>query len=215
MIVVVGNPAWHAAEPAAPAGRTCGIALAAARAGARVELVGRVGDDAAGDALLIALARAGVGHVAMLRDPARATPIVEPAAPEEEAPSADPAPAGTAIDPDTAPRLEAADVALALGYLPAIDVLVVSDDVPPDVLPACLEGARFAGARPVLALRPGEDAPVDLPPDAIVLIAPEEDGDAFAALLGRFAAALDAGGEPEAAFRAATADGWEPVLRAG
>lgn len=209
MIVVVGVPAWRAAEPAVPAGRACGITLAAARTGARVELVGRVGDDAAGDALLIALAQAGVGHVAMLRDPFRPTPIVEPATPEEETPSADPAPVGAAIDPDTAPRLEAADVALALGYLPAIDVLVVSDDAPPDVRPASVEGARFMGARLVLALRPGEDAPLDLPPDATVLVAPDEDGDAFAALLGRLAAALDAGGEPEAAFRAATADGWE------
>ncbi len=209
MIVVIGVPAWRAAEPAMPAGRACGIALAAARAGAPVELVGRVGDDAAGDALMIALAQAGVGHVAVLRDPARPTPIARPATPDAEVPPADPATAVAAIDPEAAPRLEAADVALGLGYLPDTDVLIVSDDAPPDVLPACVEGARFAGARLVLALRPGEDAPLDLPADAIVLIAPDEDGDAFAVLLGRFAAALDAGEEAEAAFRAATADGWE------
>ena len=70
MIVVVGTPAWRPTEPAAPAGLACGIALAAAAHGAAVELVGRTGDDPAGDALLIALAHAGVGHVARLRDPA-------------------------------------------------------------------------------------------------------------------------------------------------
>jgi len=209
VIVVVGTFGWRDSEPSAPAGRACGIALAAARAGARVELVGRVGDDAAGDALLIALAQAGVGHVAVLRDPARPTPVMKPGATDEDTPSADPARGAAGFDPDTTPRLEAADVALALGYLPAIDVLVVGDDAPPEALPASVEGARFTGARLVLALRPGEDAPADLPPDAIALISPDEEGDAFAALLGRFAAALDAGGEPEAAFRAATADGWE------
>ncbi len=82
MIVIVGNPAWRAADPAVPAGRACEVAVAAAARGRRVELLGRAGDDAAGDALLLALAQAGVGHVAVLRDPARPTPIVEPA-PEE------------------------------------------------------------------------------------------------------------------------------------
>ena len=45
--------------------------MAAAAPRAAVEIVGRVGDDPDGDALMIALARAGVGHVAVLRDPAR------------------------------------------------------------------------------------------------------------------------------------------------
>lgn len=174
-----------------------------------MELVGRIGDDAAGDALLIALSQAGVGHVSILRDPARATPIVEPEAAGEGTLSADPDPAGAVVDPGSAPRLEAADVALSLGYLPEIDVLVVGDDAPPDVLPACVEGARFMGARLVLALRSGVDAPADLPPDATVLAAPDEDGDAFAGMLGRFAAALDAGEAPEAAFGAAIGAGWE------
>ena len=59
MIVVVGPPAWRNGEPGTPAGRTCEVALAAAEAGARAEVVGRIGDDPAGDALLIALAQGG------------------------------------------------------------------------------------------------------------------------------------------------------------
>jgi hypothetical protein len=60
-----------------------------------VELIAKLGDDAAGDELLFALTRAGVGHAAMLRDPARATPVVQlsstdagPDGPEHEDPSA-------------------------------------------------------------------------------------------------------------------------------
>lgn len=66
MIVVVGTPAWDPVDPAHPAGLACMIAMAAA-ADHAVELVGRTGDDAAGDELVLALSRAGVGHVALLR----------------------------------------------------------------------------------------------------------------------------------------------------
>ena len=41
-----------------------------------VQLVGRVGEDPAGEATLLALARDGIGHVATLRDPARPTPAL-------------------------------------------------------------------------------------------------------------------------------------------
>ena len=67
MIVVVGLPAWNPGPPPLPSGRACGIALAAAGAGANVEFMGRIGDDPAGDALLMALGRAGVGHAALLK----------------------------------------------------------------------------------------------------------------------------------------------------
>ncbi len=47
-------------------------------------------------------------------------------------------------------------------------------------------------------------------PDATVVQAPEADPDGvFATLIGTFAAALDGGAEPDAAFRASVAaDGW-------
>ena len=210
MIVVVGTPAWRAAEPAAPAGRACEIALEAARAGSRVELVGRAGDDAAGAALLIALAGQGIGHVAMLRDPARATPIVEPApandALADEIPADDGAPAAAG---SAGPRLDPEDVELGLQYLTGFDVLVVSDDAPPAVLPACVEAARFAGARLVVAVAASEEAPADVPSDATVLAAPDGEGEAFARLVGRYAAALDRGEAPGPSFEAARSGGWE------
>ena len=83
MIVVVGTPAWRATEPARPRRPRVPVALAAAEQGAAVELIGRAGDDPAGDALLLALAGAHVGHVALLRDPTRPTPIVAHAATED------------------------------------------------------------------------------------------------------------------------------------
>jgi hypothetical protein len=221
VIVVVGVPAWRAAEPVGPDGRACGIALAAAGRSAPVELVGRTGDDAAGDALLLALTRAGVGHVAMLRDPARATLILEPVLADDEAAS----PVGgdgtgsldargpAMLPAQSAPHLESADVSLGLEYLTGYGVLVVTDDVPESVVPVAIEAAAFAGAHLVLLVPPGREVPAVMPVEATVLAAPDEaDEGAFATLVGAYAAALDAGISPAAAFAAATGDaGWEPL----
>jgi sugar/nucleoside kinase (ribokinase family) len=133
MIVVVGTPAWRTAEPAGPDGRACLVALAAAARGAAVELIGRAGDDPAGDALLLALAKARVGHVALLRDPARPTPVLAGTA-DDATSVADPesnAGATPTAAAASGPILEPADVSLGLRYLPSYDVIVVTDDVPP------------------------------------------------------------------------------------
>lgn len=217
MIVVVGTSGWRASEPSAPAGRACGIALSAARAGARVQLVGRIGDDANGDALLIALARDGVGHAAMLRDPARATPIMEPAPSEDEPVPDAPGPAARepvmapGAAPAPAPRLEPEDVSLGLRYLAGFDVVVATDDVPPEVLPVIVEAATYGGAHLVMLTAPDSEAPAATPDGSTVLAVPAEaDDGAFAALVGTYAAAIDAGVAPAVAFAGAAAGvGWE------
>jgi hypothetical protein len=226
VIVVVGTPAWRPTEPAGPAGRACAVALAAAAHGARVELVGRAGDDAVGDALLVALSASGVGHAAVLRDPARPTPVVPSPEPGDVAtsPLEDDGAAASAGVLDalaTGPRLEAADVALAMRYLDPTGVLVVTDDVPVDALAAAVEAGRFAGMRLVALLAPGARSPggvpAGLPPDATVLAAPDGDADggAFEAMVGAYAAALDLGATPEEAFASATAGaGWEALAPA-
>ena len=220
MIVVVGNLVWRPAEPAGPDGSAARIALAAAGRGARVEIVGRAGDDPTGDALLLALATAGVGHVAVLRDPARPTAVVaSPVAPDSPADEdgavgelgADAPVPATPVVVSAGPVLEPADVALGLRYLAEFDVLVIVGDVPRDAVPVAVEAAGYAGARLVLVVQPGTAAPDDLPPEATVLAAPDADPDgAFAALVGAYAAALDAGEAPAAAFATAAA-GWEAV----
>jgi sugar/nucleoside kinase (ribokinase family) len=209
VIVVIGSPAWRDANPPGPAGLACGIAVAAAARGTAVELVGRVGDDQDGDALVIALAHAGVGHAAVLRDPVRRTPRL--AVPlEPEAIADEPAPPGAA-GTMTAPRLEPADVSLALSYLTAFAVLVITDEVPADVLPAALDGAGFAGAHVVMLLAPGTRPPDGLGAVSTVLAVPGEgDEGAFATVVGVYAEGLAAGLEPATAFRAAIGD-WQPT----
>ena len=212
MIVVVGGLAWQQGDPAGPAGRACEIALAAAAAGARVEIVARAGDDPTGDALMLALARAGIGHVAVLRDPSRPTPVVAPRMPaDDDEPAdavADAEAESVAPPPNQAagPTLDAADVSLGLHYLTAFGVLVVTDDVPAAAVPVAADAAAFAGAHLVL-LVPGDASPGSgasvLPPDATVLAVPADDEGAFAALVGAYAAALDSGAEPAAAFNVA------------
>jgi sugar/nucleoside kinase (ribokinase family) len=227
MIVVVGSLAWRAAEPSGPAGRACAIALAAAGRDATVEVIGRAGDDPAGDALLLALARAGVGHAAVLRDPSRPTPIAAPAPdPDETSSSFADAPAGLgaggASPAPEGPRLEAADVMVAMRYLDPTGVLVITDDVPLDALAAAVDEGRFAGTRLVVLLapgtRPGGAVPAGVPADATVLAAPDEpdaEPGAFEALVGAYAAALDRGVSPEAAFASAAGAGWEALAGSG
>ncbi len=210
MIVVIGIPAWRASEPPGPDGRACLVALAAAARGAAVELIGRAGDDPAGDALLIALANAHVGHVALLRDPVRPTPTV--AGTTEDQPSVTEAEPRIAT-PDVyawAPVLEPADVSLAMRYLPGYDVIVVTDDVPAAAIPVAVEAAEFAGAQLVVLVGEGIAASDGLPQAALVLEAPADDPDgAFAAVVGSYAAGLAAGESPSDAFAAARGASWE------
>ena len=191
------------------------MALAAAERGAAVELIGRAGDDPAGDALLLALARAHVGHVALLRDPARPTPVLAGGSDDEESVTAPDVDAAATPGPPATPgpTLEAADVSLGLRYLPSYDVIVVTDDVTADVIPVAAEAAEFAGAHLVVLIGEGSAQPEGMPADALVLQAPVEDLDgAFATLIGVYAAALDAGLSPEAAFGAARGNTWEPPV---
>jgi hypothetical protein len=222
VIVIVGSLAWRPAPSAAPAGRACGIALAAAGRGARVELVGRIGEDKAGDDLLIALAKAGVGHAAVLRDPARPTPVLPPLSPpsqdDDEAVRLDePTPEEPARATPAGPRLDGADIDLAVRYLEPSGVMVVADDVPADVLAAAVDAGGYAETRLVVLLPPGglaaASVPAGLPEDATVLAAPDARADetgAFEVLVGAYAAALDGGADPAAAFAAAQGStGWE------
>jgi hypothetical protein len=169
------------------AGLGVDIALAAAAAGARVELVGKVGDDRAGDTVAVELGRAGVGHAALLREPAAQTPI-----------------AGS----DEALPLGAADVELALRYLPDFRVIVAADVLPDPVAAVVADAARYGGAHRVLiGGETGKDAD-----DVTALDPPDDARTAFAEFVGRYAALLDVGAVPAEAFATAARDvGWEPA----
>ncbi len=197
MIVVLGRP--RAARPSrsrepthrVPAGLCVSIASAAVAAGAHVELVGSIGDDAVGDAVVLGLSRNGIGHAALLRDPAAHTPEV-------------------GAHPESLPRLDRPDVELGLGYLVDFRALFLAEPLDPDAEAGALDEAAFHGAQ-VVAVLPRGTRPSDrLAGEATVLEAPAADDGAFGALLGRFAAELERGvTAADGLARAAAATGWE------
>ncbi len=186
MIVVVGRPGLDAKDELdRPAGL---MAAAAAATGARVELVGSIGDDPAGDRVALALGKAGVGHAALLRDPAALTPR-----------------AAGPVGP--MPRLDGQDVELGLAYLAEYGVLVVAELVEPAALDAVRKAAEFQPAALVGIIGPGERVPAQYPATATLLEMPADDEGAFSALVGRYAAGLDRD--------LSAADAWEKALEAG
>ena len=110
------------------------------------------------------------------------------------------------------PTLDPADLELALRYLPDYRVLVVADPLPPATLDVVTAASRWSGAALVVLVQAGS-APPSLDPGATVLAAPDDDpDDAFAGIVGAYAAALDRGEEPAEAFATASASGgWAAV----
>ena len=193
-----------------------GVATGAAAAGGDVQLVGKTGEDAAGEAALLDLAKRGVGHVAMLRDAGRATPELADPAAADLAPFDEPEVAQASQDPGApGPTLDAADIELALRYLPDYRVVVVADALSGAALEVVLAASRWSGAALVILVPAGSDAPT-LTSEATVIEAPEVDpDDEFASVVGAYAAALDRGEEPAEAFATASASaGWAAVADA-
>ena len=202
MIVVVGNPQARSAAdgPSTAAGLPSGIAIAAVAAGGTAQIVGRVGEDAAGEAALLDLSRRSVGHAAIMRDPGRPTPLL-PAPGDDDAVDAD---GGTAsADISGTSTLDAADLKLAFDYLPEYSVIVVAEPLAPATLAVAVDAAAWSGSALVVV---GAAGLAGLPDDATVFEAPT-DGDpegAFAAMVGAYAAGLDRGEDAKAAFDAAS-----------
>jgi sugar/nucleoside kinase (ribokinase family) len=214
MIIVIGSPSFVPGEPGDPsgvAGRSIDVARGAIDSGARVELVGKVGDDPAGDALMIALADLGIGHAAVLRDHARPTPVAPIEVPDHDdfLGEIDVAEQLAAAD-GAAPTIDAGDLDLALRYLPDHAVLVVAEHLDPDAIEVVLADAGYADASVVLITEPGWE-PVNLPDGVTVLGAPVSDHDGvFGRTIGRFAAALDQGRPgAEALAQATSGAGWQ------
>jgi hypothetical protein len=216
VIVVLGSPSAAptlgvpCASGAAPL-----IARSAAACGAAVEVVGRIGDDGVGDAVLLDLAAAAIGHVAVLRAPGAATPIdAASVATDDGALSSvldDADATAERVNDDMALPIDAGDVDLALRYLPDYRVIVVAADLDAAGWSTVIAAASWSGAHLVGVVRPGEE-PADVPHDATILQRPHTDDGSFAAMVGRYAAALDSGDEPAAAFASASTDsGWATV----
>jgi len=146
------------------------VARRAAATGARVEMVGVAPPDATGDARLLELAAAGVGHATVVRS--------------------------------GADRIDAADLDLALHYLPDIRAIVLVGADASLVAPAAAESG-WSGAGLVLVSSKDTAPDTGAVPQAIVLEPPATDPDGtFAGFVAALAARLDAGQDPAAAWRA-------------
>ena len=226
MIVVIGSPFIVPGDPghrSAAAGRSIDVARGATDGGAAVQLVGKIGDDPAGDALLLALATTGIGHVAVLRDPARSTPVSPTAAADADAlildmidAQADDAPgAGSpaSASPDQPiPTIDGGDLDLALRYLPDHAVVVVAEWLDAEAMAVVIADCAYVGAVLIVIVEPGNEPP-ELPPSTTVFEAPDRDPEGvFGRTVGGFAAALDRGENGAAALARATAGaGWQPT----
>jgi hypothetical protein len=219
VIVVVGSPgARQTVQGIVAAGVAVTIGRVAAAAGAEVQLVGKVGEGAVGDAVLLSLADARVGHVAVLRDASAPTLLAS----DETQPEAildpidgDPEPEETtAVSAEAAvgPSLDSGDLQLALRYLPDYRVVVVADVLDEASLSTVVAAARWAGAQLIVVVPAGSSV-AGAPEDATVLESPATDADgAFAAVVGAYAAALDRGANPAEAFASASVgSGWAAV----
>jgi pfkB family carbohydrate kinase len=208
VIAVIGTPRLRGRGPEAEvAGLAAAIAVAAAAAGSRVELIGKVGNDAAGDTVLLALARHFVGHVATLRDPARPTVMVPAENELTDVDAVQDEGAASAASPDV-PVLEAADVGLALRYLPELAVIVTVHTTP-DVVEEAIAASGWAQTALIVVVPPGVAAPEGLPETATVVAVADDDeveGGAGAAI-GRYGAALDLGEPASEAYAELVATG--------
>ena len=225
MIVVIGSPVGRQTEHGIEAGGTAAtVARVAASAGADVQLVGKVGEGAAGDAVLLSFAQARVGHVAVLRDASRETPITA-SAPDadgvldsievtgEADGEGESAVAGAVAQDAAGSSLDSGDLELALRYLPDYRVVVVTETLGEPALATVSAAARWAGAQLIVVVPPGTNGR-GMPDDATVLESPPADPDgAFAAVIGAYATALDRGASPAEAFATASVgSGWAAVV---
>lgn len=207
MIVVLGRPEVTRSGDdgqLVPGGLAANVAMAIGRERGPVELVGSIGDDAEGDHVVVELGRAGVGHAALLRDPAARTPVV-----------------GQASSERPRPRFSAADIELGLRYVPDCRVLVIAESMTVEAQAAALDGAAYHGAAVVMIAAAGRIDAASLDDRVTLLERPaaeddDEDGasdiddDAFVAFVAEYAARLDRGETPADAFRATLGDSaWE------
>ena len=141
MIVVIGSVTAHTEGLIyRVGGYATTVALALAAAGEPVELVSKVGVDPAGEAVIAKLAAGGIGHVALIRDAARAT----------------------AGDEANALQMDAADVQLALRYLTSFDAVLLVDPTDDSVASTVLDACAYVGARLVMT-RPEGSRPAVVP----------------------------------------------------
>lgn len=142
-----------------PGGKGANQAVAAARLGARVTMVGRVGADAFGERQLAGLRAEGIDISRVTTDPGSATGVALI--------TVDAAGRNTiVVAPGANARLRPEDVEAAFGVIAAARVVLLQLEVPLDAVMLAARRARASGA--VVCLDPAPAAP--LPPDLYPLL---------------------------------------------
>jgi ribokinase len=172
-----------------PGGKGANQAVAAARLGARVSMVGRVGQDAFGESLLESLDADGVDHTFVVRDGVTATGVALIVVDDNGENS-------IVVSPGANMRLSPADVEAAEAVIAAADLLILQLESPLESVIRSAELARAHGVQVVLNPAPARPLPARLLSMVDVLVLNESE----AVLL----AGLPAGTETRAA-RAAVA----------
>ena len=136
-------------------GKGANQAVAAARAGARVAMVGRVGRDAYGTRVIAALRQEAIACDALSVDPDRPTGVaaITVAAGGENS---------IVVVPGANHTLRAGHVEAAQGLLAAARIVVLQLEVPIEAVAAALRIARAAGVPTLLNAAPATALPADL-----------------------------------------------------
>jgi ribokinase len=139
----------------APGGKGANQAVAAARLGTQVSMVGRVGSDAFAQNLLASLAAAGVDHRHVIQDAQTATGVALIVVDDGGQNSIVVAPGANA-------RLSPADVDAAHATIAAADVLLLQLESPLDAVAHAAELAHAHGVTVILNPAPACELPTEL-----------------------------------------------------
>lgn len=138
-----------------PGGKGANQAVAAARLGAQVSMIGRVGDDSFGSLLLDNLAAASVDHTLVIRDPEAATGVALIVVDDAGQNSIVVASGANA-------RLSPGDVDAGVDAIAAADVLLLQSESPMETVMRAAEVGQACGVTVILNPAPARPLPDEL-----------------------------------------------------
>ncbi|HJP41611.1 MAG TPA: ribokinase [Dehalococcoidia bacterium] len=177
-IPVVGETVIGSSVQTFVGGKGNNQAVTAARLGAAVELIGKVGADEFGERIISFSESAGVGCSGVVRDPEVATGVAVPVVFDDGGNSIVAVPqANMALTPD--------EVTARAPVIASADLLLVQFEVPMEATTRAVSIAKTAGVPIVLNIAPYSTPPDDLLPLVSVLIANETEAEALCGREGR------------------------------
>ena len=158
-----GETVLGGAFASVPGGKGANQAVAAARLGAQVTFVARVGDDALGDAALRGLADAGIDTQFVVRDPDAPSGVALIGVDEGTGENA------IMVASGANGNLSVGDIRRAADVIRAADVLVCQLETPLETVGAALETARAAGVTTILNPAPAQSLSIEMLANVSVL----------------------------------------------